>query len=71
MDESENADDDEAPVEIDQQLWLQVLLAILSDPVEKEYMLQRISSKSGIVPEKVELIMKSVIEYLFRQNRLN
>lgn len=71
MDESENAEDDDDPVEIDQQLWLQVLLAILSDPVEKEHMLQRISSKSGIVPEKVELIMKSVIEYLFRQNRSN
>jgi hypothetical protein len=59
------------PLRIDPELWLQFLLATLGDDEAREAQVQRISQKTGIVPENVEKIFHAMLEYLLRTTRSN
>jgi hypothetical protein len=71
----ENQDNQETEggqnAEIDPELWLQVLLMLNADPGKKEELVQRISRKTGIIPENVEKIMQATLELMFKITRGN
>ena len=57
--------------EFDPEVWLQLLLAMTSDKDQKEKMIERIANKTGIVPEKAELILACAIEFMANKARSN
>lgn len=58
-------------IEIDPETWLQVLLAITGDKERREDLVRKISAKTGIIPEKVEVIISAAIEYRAKNSRSN
>lgn len=58
-------------VEIDPELWLQVLLAKSGDEREKAAFIQEITQISGVAPEKIEEIMRIMIRYFMEITRSN
>jgi hypothetical protein len=57
--------------EIDPELWLQALLAMTADKDRKEEIIQRISKKTGQIPENVEKILSTLINILANKARSN
>jgi hypothetical protein len=67
--------DDQAPwdddTEIDPEVWVQALLAMTGDKERREELVRKISEKTGLVPEKVELIISATLTYLANKTRSN
>lgn len=61
-------DDD---TEIDPEVWVQALLAMTGDKDRREELIRKVSEKTNLTPEKVELIISSVITYLSSKSRSN
>ena len=58
-------------IKIDPEIWLQYLLMLNADPLKKEKLIQRISRKTGIIPEHIEKIMQATLELMFQITRGN
>lgn len=58
-------------IRIDPDLWLQVLLPQLGDPEEKRKLIEEMSRKSGITPEKTEEIFRLLAQVLLEMQRSN
>jgi hypothetical protein len=57
--------------EIDPEIWLQALLAMTSNKDDKEKLVKGIACKTGLVPEKVELLIDCTIEFMANKARSN
>lgn len=57
--------------EIDPEVWVQALLAMTGDKDRKAELIRRICEKTGQTPEKVELIISAVLNYLTGRARSN
>lgn len=57
--------------EIDPEIWLQALLAMTSDKHQKEKLVRGIANKTGLLPEKVELIIACTIDFMANKARSN
>jgi hypothetical protein len=57
--------------EIDPEIWLQALLAMTSNKDDKERLVKGIAGKTGLVPEKVELLIDCTIEFMANKARSN
>jgi hypothetical protein len=68
FDDQEPWDDD---IKIDPEVWVQALLAITGDKERREDFIRKISEKTGLTPEKVELIISATITYLSNVSRSN
>jgi hypothetical protein len=64
MDGDENFD-------IDPEIWLTYLLAVNGDGQEKKKLVDRVSKKAGIIPEKTELILDELVKFLVNKSRSN
>lgn len=49
---------------IDAEVWLQALLAISGDKERRAEVIQKICEKTGQTPEKVELTLSTLLNYL-------
>lgn len=56
---------------INPEVWLHTLLAIAGDREKREEVVQRIAQKTGLAPEKVEVIIATTIGVLINQTRAN
>ena len=63
--------DDDKNFEIDPELWLSYLLAVNGDPQARERLVDRISKRAGIIPEKTEVILDELLKFLMSKSRLN
>ena len=63
--------DDDENFKIDPELWLTYLLAVNGDPQAREKLVDRISNKTGIIPEKTELILDELLKFLMNKSRSN
>jgi hypothetical protein len=70
-DNQDNQETEDENFEIDPELWRQVLLMLNANPSKKEELVQRISRKTGMVPENVEKIMQATLELMFKLTRGN
>ena len=61
-------DDD---TEIDLELWLQALLAMTTDKKRKEKLVQGIEKKTGLPPEKIEMIISATLQFIIEKTRSN
>ena len=57
--------------EFDPEIWLQMLLAMTSDKKQKELMVDKIVKKTGLPPEKVEVIIAYTMEFMANTSRSN
>lgn len=57
--------------EFDPEVWLQILLAMTSDKDQKEKMVERIVKKTGLPPEKAEVIIAYTVEFMANKTRSN
>ena len=57
--------------EIDPEIWLQALLAMTSDKRHKEKLVKGIVKKTGLPPEKAEVIIAYTIEFMANRARAN
>ena len=67
MDDMQIPLDDEN--EIDAGLWVAALLAMTADPEQQKRLVERISSKTGLIPEKVEVILDATLKFLMEKTR--
>lgn len=68
----QNEDEDwNDETEIDPEIWLQALLAMTGDKERRAELIRKISEKTGQTPEKVELIISAVMNYLSGKARSN
>ena len=58
-------------IEIEPEVWVQALLAMMGDKDRREELIQQISEKTGQAPEQVELIISTTITYLSNVARSN
>lgn len=56
---------------INPHVWLRTLLAIAGDREKKEEVVQKIVHKTGVPPEKVEVIIATTIGILIKETRSN
>jgi len=61
-------DDD---TEIEPEVWVQALLAMMGDKDRRKELIRKISGKTGQTPEQVELIISATITYLSNKARSN
>ena len=61
-------DDD---TEIDPEVWVQVLLAMTGDKDRREELVRKIAENTGQTPEKVEVIITAMLNYLTGKARSN
>lgn len=57
--------------EIDPDVWLRATLAMMGDRERRTEMIGKICEKTGQTPEKVELIISSLIKFLAEESRSN
>lgn len=57
--------------EIDPEIWLQALLAMISDKAGKEKLVDGIVKKTGLPPEKAEVIIAYTFEFMATRARSN
>lgn len=57
--------------EFDPEIWLQILLAMTSDKNQKEKMIERVVKKTGVSPEKAEVIIARTMEFMANTARSN
>ncbi len=60
-----------ADIEIEPEVWVQALLAMMGDKDRREELISQISEKTGQTPEQVELIISATITYLSNVARSN
>lgn len=58
-------------IEIDQELFLQYLLVFSGDQDLKQKVVDRISNKTNLPPEKVEEVLKALLKVLMNNSRSN
>ena len=63
--------DDDENFDIDPEIWLTYLLAVNGDEQEKKKLVDRVSRKAGIIPEKTELILDELVKFLVNKSRSN
>jgi hypothetical protein len=61
----------EDDIEIDPDVLLQTLLAMMGDKERREEIVRKIAEKTGQIPEKVETILTATITYLSNKSRSN
>jgi hypothetical protein len=73
FDPEEDADDENMGDKIlmDPDLWIQVLLSYKGDEREWRKLVEQVSRKAGMIPEKGELILNSLLEILLKLTRSN
>lgn len=57
--------------EFDPEIWLQFLLALNNNKGQKEMIVERISKKTGLPPEKIEVIIAYTTEFMANKARCN
>jgi hypothetical protein len=57
--------------EINPDLWVAAIVAMTGDPERQKRLVDRISTKTGLPPEKVEVILDSVLRVLMEKTRSN
>lgn len=57
--------------EIDPDVWLRATLTMMGDRERRTEMIGKICEKTGQTPEKVELIISSLIKFLAEESRSN
>ncbi len=63
--------EDNLDFEIDPEIWTQFLLAVMGDKERSDELVKELVQKTGLPPEKVELIMAATVEYLANKTRSN
>ena len=71
QDDQNEPDWEDENEEINLDLWLPALLAMTGDTKQKEEMVQKIAQKTGLVPEKVDLILAETIKFMIHKTRAN
>ncbi len=71
MRESEHSMAENQDIHIDPELWLQVLLAHMSNEQDKQKLINGLSCKTGIAPDKIEKMLHSLAEILVQMTRSN
>lgn len=61
----------EDDLEIDPEVWLQYLMAVLPDDEEREKVIQKVSEGSGVSPDKVEEMMHVMVKIFLKTTRQN
>ncbi|NUM44467.1 MAG: hypothetical protein HUU38_07135 [Anaerolineales bacterium] len=56
---------------IDPELWLQYLMAVLPDQDEREKLVQKMSDRSGVAPDQVHQVLEALSKYLLNETRKN
>lgn len=69
MDDMQNPLDDAD--EINPEIWLAALLAMTGDPEQQKRVVDRISAKTGLPPEKVEVVLDATLKFLMEKSRSN
>ena len=64
--EPEMEEDDQNST-IDPEVWLQSILTINSNSARRDKLIQRMSEKSGVHPEKVEEVLQALLKILMEQ----
>jgi hypothetical protein len=62
---------DDPEIHYNPELWLQYLLTHLGSNQSREELVAHFSQKTGLAPEKVEIIFHALLEYLLNQTRSN
>lgn len=60
-----------ADFEIIPEVWLPALLAITGDKERRADLIRQLSERTGLVPEKVELIISALLTELSNRSRSN
>jgi hypothetical protein len=63
--------EDRQDFRINPHVWLRALLAIAGDREKKAKVIQKITQKTGVSPEQVEVIIATTIGILIKQTRSN
>ena len=63
--------EDEEKFQINPQVWLHTLLAIVGDKEKKQQAMKRIAEKSGFSLKEVDVILRTTISTLINQTRAN
>ena len=63
--------EDNPDIEIDPEIWTQFLLAVMGDKERSAELVQELAQKTGVSPEKVELIMAATVKLLANRARSN
>lgn len=58
-------------IEIDPEIWLQYLIAVLPNDEKREKVIQKVSEASGVSPDKVEEIMQAMVKLFLKTTRQN
>ncbi len=56
---------------IDPELWLQYLMAVLPDQDEREKLVQKMSDRSGVAPDQINQVLEALTKYLLNETRKN
>lgn len=57
--------------EIDPEVWLQFMILFSGDEEKRKEMVNRIAQNTGFTPEKVETILKALMQTLVAMTRSN
>ena len=68
QDDRESWGDD---IEIEPEVWIQALLAMTGDKELREELIRKVSAKTNLMPEQVEMIISATITYLSSKSRSN
>jgi DNA-binding IscR family transcriptional regulator len=63
--------EDGEDIYIDTELWLQVLLALSGNEEDRLALVEVITQRSGVSPDKVEKILAALMQYLMQTARAN
>lgn len=69
MDDMEIPFDEEDEINAD--LWLAALLAMTGDAERQKRLVDGMSARTGITPEKAEVILDAVLKFLMEKTRSN
>ncbi len=69
--QNENPEHDNGDTEIDVDQWLFAIMAMTRNEESKEELIRKMSSKTGLPPEKVEKIIAVVLQILAERSRTN
>lgn len=69
--QNENPEHDNGDIEIDVDQWLFAIMALTQNKESKEELIQKMSSKTGLSPEKIEKVIEALLQTLSEHSRTN
>lgn len=69
--QNENLEHDSGDTEIDVNQWLFAIMAMTHNEESKEELIQKMASKTGFPPEKVEDVIAALLKTLAEGSRTN